>query len=482
MTEKISSNPDFVPEKPGTVCIATDRTGHYTPPEENALRFIQEGDVREKIHRFIEDNVMATACHTYIPDVTMLVFRLNSLKDLPLPKDGESTEHYIRNSLLRYIASENILPEKKISLADAVYSAMTRKEADCSMLNGCFMHETAYTEFIREQRMRKEIYRMQPEYVLPLTIVENAGGYLLFSGNDVGREGLRACIQHIADHYFDPHCDFGYLKIYECDEIKGNMQEIIDTSYSDHRYLPVMGHDFSHNRYVSPERLPDDVRERLRKVCEHTLKPDADGFRSFISHFNGNEATRTVVSKENHDIYRLLNIARCGYMNIHEKPFTYFETLLPLARKLERITQVKSAEQFNADDFRIHSLAIGRQAEAILHREFDVRGHRSVINELCDGNLEFRIGSVKLNSVQRAALADGYSVYLQENDRNGKKSLVYCMADTMSNTLKTSSAPFRNVPTYRMTEDGLMVRMDTAGKDKTRKGRKENTDKKRLKI
>lgn len=482
MKEKISSIPDFNPEKPGTICIATDRMGHYTPPVENALRFIQESDVKEKIHRFIEDNVMAAGFHTYIPDVTMLVFKLNSMKGIPLPKDGESTEHYIRNGLLRYIASENMLPEKEISLADAVYSAMTRKEADCSMLKGHFMHETAYMEFIREQRMRKDIYRSQPEYVLPLTVVENANGYLLFSGNDVGREGFRTCIQHIADHYFDPYCDFGYLKIYECDEIKGNMQEIVDTAYSGHRYLPIMEYDFSHNKYVSPDRLPDDVRGRLRKVCEHTLKPDADGFQSFISHFNGNEGTRTVVSKENYDIYRLLNIARYGYMNIHEKPFTYFETLLPLARKLERITQVKSTKQFNADDFRIYSLTIGRQAEAILYREFDVRGHRSVTNELCDGNLEFRIGNVKLNSAQRAALADGHSVYLQENDRNGEKSLAYCMADTISNTLKTSPVPFRNVPTYRMTEDGLMVRMDTAGKGKARKDKREQADKKRLKI
>ena len=57
MTEKISSIPDFVPEKPGTICIATDRTGHYTPPVENALRFIQEGDV---------------AKDSFIPDFDML--------------------------------------------------------------------------------------------------------------------------------------------------------------------------------------------------------------------------------------------------------------------------------------------------------------------------------------------------------------------------------------------------------------------------
>lgn len=482
MAETISTIPDFDPQKPGTVCIATDRTGHYTPPVENALRFIQESDDKEKIHRFIEDNVMEASRYTYIPDVTMLVFKFSSMKNIPPPKDGESAEHYIRNSLFGYIASENILPKKEISLSDAVYSVRTRGKTDCSMLKGYFLHEEPYLEFIREQRIRKDIYRLQPEYALPLTVVENANGYLLFSGNDVGREGFRACIQHIADHYFDPHYDFGHLKIYECNEIKGKMQELIDTSYSSHRYLPVMEHDFSHNRYVSPDRLTDDVKEGLRKVYEHELKPDADGFQSFISHFDGNEGTRTVVSKENYDIYRLLNIARCGYMNIHEKPFTYFETLLPLAQKLERITQVKSAGQFNADDFRIHSLAIGRQAEAILHRDFDVRGHRSVTNELCDGNLEFRIGNVRLNSIQRAALADGHSVYLQENDRSGKKFLAYCMADTISNTLKTSSQPFPGVPAYRMTNDGLLQLIENGKTDKEKTKKRQAGKNRHLKI
>lgn len=89
-------------------------------------------------------------------------------------------------------------------------------------------------------------------------------------------------------------------------------------------------------------------------------------------------------------------------MNVHEKPFTYFDTLLSVAKKLEQVTQVKTAAAFNADDFRIYSSVISRQAEAVLRRDFDVRGHRSIVNELDDGDLTFTVGRVKLNSVQRA--------------------------------------------------------------------------------
>ena len=121
---------------------------------------------------------------------------------------------------------------KKITLADAVYSTLTRGTPDCSPLKRHFMQESGYIEFLGRQRERKNIYRLQPEYVLPLTVVKNDFGYLLFSGNEIGREGFRACIQHVADHYFDPHCDMGRLDIYECPVLEGKLPSFIDTVYN----------------------------------------------------------------------------------------------------------------------------------------------------------------------------------------------------------------------------------------------------------
>lgn len=112
------------------------------------------------------------------------------------------------------------------------------------MLKRHFMQESGYIEFLGRQRERKNIYRLQPEYVLPLTVVKNDFGYLLFSGNETGREGFRACIQHVADHYFDPHCDMGRLDIYECPVLEEKLPSFIDTVYAPFRYFPVNGFDF----------------------------------------------------------------------------------------------------------------------------------------------------------------------------------------------------------------------------------------------
>ena len=187
------------------------------------------------------------------------------------------------------------------------------------------------------------------------------------------------------------------------------------------------------------------------------------------SRFKDDERTQTTVSRENYDIYRMLTVMRNGYMNVHEKPFTYFDTLLPVARKLEQVTQVKNAAAFNADDFRIYSSVLSRQAEAILQRNFDVRGHRSIVNELDDGNLAFTVGRVKLNSVQRAVLHDGHAVHLPENDSPENRRQAYCMADRFENRLVTSARPFPGVRTYRMTSDGLIRPVDPEPDGKAKK-------------
>lgn len=462
----------FSPEQPGVICIAADRHGHYTPSPENALRFLQGGDTEGGIRRFLDDNVKAVRHCAYVPDVSLLVFRLRALKDVPLPEEGQRADSYIRGTLFPHLASEDRLPDKEIALKDAVYSSRTKGTPDCTALNRPLMQDPGYEGFLSEQRERKDTYRDGPEYLLPLTVVENHHGYLLFSGNETGRKGFKACIQHIADHYFDPHYDMRHLYIYECPAQADGLAPYIDTAYAPHRYLPVSGFDFSPQRYVDAWRLPKEFLAGLKPVFQHPLKPDFEGFQGFISRFREDERTKVTVSRPNHDICRLLAIIRHGYMNVHEKPFTYFDALLPMARKLERITQVKSPGQFNAEDFRIHSLALRLQAETILRRDFDVRGHRSLVHELDDPNLAFQVGHAKLSAVQRAVLADGHALCLPENDRPGSRQQLYCRADFPGNRLEGSPSPFPGVQTYRMTHDGLLQRMDAG---KTREAVKKET-------
>ena len=100
-SNRLSSEPYFNPQQPGTVCIAIDRYGHYRPSSENALRFLQQDDVETGVRHFLDDNVKAATLCTYVPDVTLLVFRFQSMKDVPHPgRDRRPTATYVTRSFL----------------------------------------------------------------------------------------------------------------------------------------------------------------------------------------------------------------------------------------------------------------------------------------------------------------------------------------------------------------------------------------------
>ena len=167
MDNRSSSDPYFNPQQPGTVCIAIDRYGHYLPSSENALRFLQQGDVETGVRRFPDDNVKASALCTYVPDVTLLVFRFQSMKNVPPPeRDRRPTVTYATRSSLS-------LPRK---------TGCGKGNHPCR--RGIFHPDQRNAGLLRAEKVphagerlcrippgtaRKEnIYRLQPEYVLPL--------------------------------------------------------------------------------------------------------------------------------------------------------------------------------------------------------------------------------------------------------------------------------------------------------------------------
>ncbi|RGD28745.1 DUF6047 family protein, partial [Parabacteroides sp. AM17-47] len=156
---------------------------------------------------------------------------------------------------------------------------------------------------------------------------------------------------------------------------------------------------------------------------------------------------------ENEDIYRLLSIRERGYMNIHDRPFTYYRELLPLAERFEEVTQVKAAELFDPQAFRKLSSEIRKKADDILRRDFDVRGHRSLEKYLSNPDTALLVGNVKLENEQFRVLSEGHALYLPENDRPASRHLLYCMADFIQHKLLVSGEPFP-VRTYRV-KDGI---------------------------
>lgn len=127
----------------------------------------------------------------------------------------------------------------------------------------------------------KNIYRLQPEYVLPLTVVKNGFGYLLFSGNKVGREGFKACIQHVADHYFDPHYDMGRLDIYEWPRPGREAAAPYRHGIRPLPPLPGKRVRFFPSPPCRPSALPEGFTEGRTPLYSHPLHPDAERLRQF---------------------------------------------------------------------------------------------------------------------------------------------------------------------------------------------------------
>ena len=209
-------NPFFDPDKPGSIFVGMDRYHQYSPHQpRNALTFIQKGDADSLFRKFLIDNIKEAECCPYIPDTELLRFDLANMRQVPPVDTHTPFEEYISKELLPYFQEHCIPPAKRISLRDAVYTYKYKNEPDGGILKKYLMQEPAYLEFRLQQQEKRTLYRCQPRYTFPLKVVENDFGYLIFSGNEIGRNGFRECIRYITDHYFDPHYDTGHLAVYD---------------------------------------------------------------------------------------------------------------------------------------------------------------------------------------------------------------------------------------------------------------------------
>lgn len=438
-------NPFFDSEKPGSIFIAVDRYHHFIPLPDNSLTFVG-GSQTEKVdaafRKFLSDNIDGVKDCTYVPDVMMVRYDLPSMKEVPPPDMHVPFDSHIRQELLPYLQRNYLSPSRQISLPDAVYSSIHKRNPDCSILKKYFMQEADYISFRRNQDERQKIYRGEANYRTPLKVVEDDYGYLIFSGNEIGKEGFKACLQHISDHYFDPHYDIGHLGIYEYPYITEGLADHIDASYRiDHARQLNNSFEFQRENHVDMSQLPDKFIDGLTPLYYSPMETTADGFMELLDKFHFDPEVRARISDPNRDIYRLLTVMRNGYMNIHEQPFTYFNELLPIAGKLEKITQVRSMADFNREDFKQASQEIRQAADSILKRDFDVRGHRSLMKMLKDPMVQITIGSKKLDEIQKAALVSGYALYLPEN-KGPLQHLQYCMTDFGQNKIRSSAEPF----------------------------------------
>lgn len=323
-------NPFFDPDKLGSIFVGMDRYHQYSPHQpRNALTFIQKGDADSLFRKFLIDNIKEAECCPYIPDTELLRFDLANMRQVPPVDTHTPFEEYISKELLPYFQEHCIPPAKRISLRDAVYTYKYKNEPDGGILKKYLMQEPAYLEFRLQQQEKRTLYRCQPRYTFPLKVVENDFGYLIFSGNEIGRNGFRECIRYITDHYFDPHYDTGHLAVYDSTFMDKNLVPLIDAAYKPCKPMELdYSFDFYPASYIGLDELPKEFIDSLKPVCYHSMEATAGDFIKFATDWHFNKDTQVSISRENHDIYRLLTVMRNGYMNIHEQPFTYFNELL----------------------------------------------------------------------------------------------------------------------------------------------------------
>ncbi len=448
----------FDPDKPGSIFIGIDRYHHFIPLPGNSLRFIEGGRPEKTdaaFRQFLSDNVDGAKCCTYVPDIEMVRYDLPSMKEVPQPDVHVPLDRYIRQELLPFLQRNCVYPSRQVSLPDAVYCSAYKRNPDCSILKKYFMQEADYMSFLRNQGERQKIYRGETDYRTPLKVVENGYGYLVFSGNGIGKEGFRACLQHIVDRYFDPHHDVGHLAIYEYPYISKDLVPHIDASYRVDRNRRLNNaFDFRRENYADRSKLPDKFINGLSLLYYSPMEATADGFMGLMDKLHVDPELRTQTGVRNRDIYRLLTVMKNGYMNIHEQPFTYFGELLPIAQKIEKITQVRSTSDFNKELFNETSQEIRQAADVILKRDFDVRGHRSLKNMLGDPAVTFTVGGKRLSEPEKYALLSGAALYIPENNTYVTRHLQYCKADFAQDRIQHSSKPF-GIKTYMM-KDGML--------------------------
>lgn len=474
-------NQFFNPDKPGSIFVAVDRYHHFTSRQPlNTLTFIQNGDAGSLFRNFLINNIKEAECCPYIPDTELLRYDLATMKQVPPVNPRVPFEEYISKELLPYFQEHCIPPAKRISLRDAAYTYRHKNEPDGSILKKYLMQESAYLEFRLQQLEKRTLYRCQPQYVFPLKVVENDFGYLIFSGNEIGINGFRECIQHLTDHYFDPHYNMGHLAVYDCMSVQDKLVPFIDASFQPCKPMEL---DYFFNfypaSYVRASELPEGFIDGLKPSYYHSMEATGESFIKFATDWHFNKDTHVSISQENHDIYRLLTVMKNGYMNIHEQPFTYFKELLPASEKLERITQVRSAADFDMKEFKQASLEIRLAADSILKRDFDVRGHRSLENRLLDPTVTFTIGSQKLNQIQKATLASGDALYFPENNKDATRHLLFCKANFEQGRIEGSSKPF-GIKTY-VVKDGLLYPLPEEKNAVKKTGSKDRRNNNRLK-
>lgn len=210
----------------------------------------------------------------------------------------------------------------------------------------------------------------QPEQ--SYTAIETARGFLFFTHTEEGQSRMRKFLQQMADHYFDPHFNLGPVRVYKTEGVLKPSQSVAPDKTL-----------FNGYPYLKMDKTPEMVLE-----YQNEMKPTTEDFGSFCHNM------RCESSHRNCNIIDTLDAIAGKDREMSELSR---QTITPEIQ--ERIKE-------NSQD--------KVQLDKLLKQFYDVRGHRSVENILCDPMECVTVDGVRLFTPHRQVLAAGHGLFLPE--------------------------------------------------------------------
>lgn len=403
----------------GSIFICIDPYHRYVPSSDSAMTFDSGPLSGGQFYNFIYQNIQNVALCSFVPDAHLLWYEFPHMNHVPAPTRMTPSSIYVKQVLLPFIEGNGILPLAHASLRQE-YFKLQCSEAQQYVLDGGNIEQIPeYQHFLVEQQGRERQYLCNSEFDTPLLVAQTDRGYMLFSGNPIGQDGLQKYTQHIVDNYFNPHLEIKSLSLCEYPYVSEKLVPFIDRTYVSGGLNNI--HKFTPDMYVPKELLPGDFKDHLDTIVSSNLAPTSSDFMFLAKYFHNWYKTRTVIREPNMDIYRLLAIKETGYINIHAQPFTYDEAFQSLAEKLEKTSQVKNPAALDHKLLKSLMAETWELADHFLKDEFDVRGHRSLVHMLEDPQEEVAVQSKVMNQSEKNVLLANQSLYLPADEKKGRR-------------------------------------------------------------
>lgn len=345
------------------VCYETDRS---KPHAESSYRLYPVDKERPvmttRFLTLLHVGVETARISAFIPDTRMEIYTFSRMSDLPPFSRNIPVKEYITGMLLPHIMKNGLKPMVSVNLRDM---AFIRSEG-LSVESGGLLRLNAgqidrLVEFRRRQDDLAERYEYIPEYKLPLHVIETSRGTLVFSDHEIGRKGVNAFYQHLADNYFSEYGEKGPVRQYDVHSPHDVLRTLADISArksGQKKYA----YDFTETfALVNPPE-----KRSWKQVFVTDMEPSASGYRRLV------EFGKCRPEGNNADIYRLLALQQRFDRDVILNPafgyrFQFKEFVTRMDHCVNGLSKEDSMEKILED--------MRKMSDRILRTEFRVRGY-----------------------------------------------------------------------------------------------------------